>query len=524
MKKYLFIVAVVGIFILNFCADIFAMELAWENISRENLKIRSVLIDPDNNKIIYAGSSNAVIKSEDGGLTWRNILSIGGQNRSVNLFLFDPRDKNSLYAATGNGLYLSRNRGKNWNRVFKGKNFLEIECTELAVLPYGIYLGTKSGLFVSSDDGRSWRRENKIGNNQVLAISYCPKEQSGIYVASTGGIFKSADSGKSWERIFVAFSAGANDSEEAVTENQGEEGIFDIKYVSCDPRNFKNVYIATSKGVYKSQDKGMSWSLIPDFGMLSRDVSFLLVSKESEIYAVTESGVFKYNNERWFELSLGLSGVEVNSLALDVDGNLYAACDKGLFRGQLASGKDNTNNMISIYFEGEPRIEDLRQQAIKYAEVSPEKISEWRKKAAKKAILPQVSVGIDRNTTDLWHWEGGSTTKSDDDVLRRGKDAVNWDVALTWDLSDIIWNDAQTSIDVRSKLMVELREDILDQVNKLYFERLRVKAEMDNLAIEDRHKRFEKQLKLEELRASLDSLTAGYYSAQLRKLSSRQSS
>ena len=132
--------------------------------------------------------------------------------------------------------------------------------------------------------------------------------------------------------------------------------------------------------------------------------------------------------------------------------------------------------------------------------------------------MPQISVGLDRNSTDLWHWEGGSTTKTDDDVLRRGKDTVDWGVSLSWDLSELVWNDAQASIDVRSKLMVELREDILDQVNKLYFERLRIKAELDNLAIEDRSKRFDKQLKLEELTASLDSLTAGYYSDQLRKL------
>ena len=72
--------------------------------------------------------------------------------------------------------------------------------------------------------------------------------------------------------------------------------------------------------------------------------------------------------------------------------------------------------------------------------------------------------------------------------------------------------------------MVELRNDILDQVNKLYFERLRVKSELENLALEDRDKRFQKQLKLEELAASLDSLTSGYYSEQLRKLVSKEQS
>jgi hypothetical protein len=70
--------------------------------------------------------------------------------------------------------------------------------------------------------------------------------------------------------------------------------------------------------------------------------------------------------------------------------------------------------------------------------------------------------------------------------------------------------------------VVELRDDILDQVNKIYFERLRVKSELDNLALEDKHKRFEKQLKLEELAASLDALTSGYYSEQLRLLALKQ--
>ncbi len=64
-----------------------------------------------------------------------------------------------------------------------------------------------------------------------------------------------------------------------------------------------------------------------------------------------------------------------------------------------------------------------------------------------------------------------------------------------------------------------MRDDILDQVNKLYYERLRVKMELDNLSIEDSKKRFEKELKLRELAASLDALTTGYYSEQLAKLS-----
>ena len=130
-------------------------------------------------------------------------------------------------------------------------------------------------------------------------------------------------------------------------------------------------------------------------------------------------------------------------------------------------------------------------------------------------MLPQLSIGFDRNSADLWHWEGGSTTKADDDILQRGRDTIDWDISLSWDLGELIWNEDQTSIDVRSRLLVELRDDILDQVTKLYFERRRIRGELDEISLENRKKRRELGLRLEELTAQLDALTGGYFSEQM---------
>ena len=104
-------------------------------------------------------------------------------------------------------------------------------------------------------------------------------------------------------------------------------------------------------------------------------------------------------------------------------------------------------------FEGEPSISDVQEAAIKYAEVHPDKIKEWRDAARKKALLPNVSVGLDRYVTDYWHWDSGTNP----DTLQKGKDAVSWDVTMTWDMGELIWNNDQTSIDTRSKLMEQLR-------------------------------------------------------------------
>jgi len=524
MKKYVVVLVVVVLFISAFVVSVFSNDVVWDDIGRGNLNLRTVLINPDNPRIIYIGSSNAVLKSDDGAETWRSVLSVRGQNKAVNFLLLVS---DSLYAAAANGLFYSLNQGKDWKLIFKGKNSFENECTALAVLPYGIYLGTKGGLFTSKDKGRSWHKESaKLGNTNILAIAYNLKEPNYIYVACTDGVFKSKDNGQSWERIFITHPVENGNNEEEMAEDQDEEGRDSIiRYIALDPNNSNYLYLATTRGVYRSLDRGQTWNSFSDDGLLNKEAQFLLVSKESQLYAVTKSGIFEYTGERWQELSLRLAVDKVNFLALDNRDNLYAATSKGLFKANLSyAAAEQEADTISLYSRDEPDINDVQQAAIKYAEVEPEKIMRWRKQATRRAFLPKLTIGMDRDkdktiSNSIWGTYGSNSSPGkyyvgpDDETRYNNK---NWDVSLTWELGDLIYSDDQTNIDVRSRLMVELRDDILDEVTKLYFERLRVKMELDNLSIEDRKKRFERELKMQELTAMLDALTGGYFSQQLK--------
>ena len=529
MKKYAVVLAVVGLLVLSLATGVLALDLAWEDIGRGNLNLKTVLVETDNPQIIYIGSEQGISKSEDGGGSWRSIFSSRGTKRGVNFLLFASDDKNSLYATTANGLYFSSNLGKNWSRIFKGKNYLENECTALAVLPSAIYLGTKAGLFVSRDKGRSWHRETaQLGKGNILAIAYNPGEPGYIYAVSVSGVFKTADNGQDWERIFLAhpLEDGDDDTGEAPEDQDEEQRSSEITYISLDPNDLNYLYLGASRGVYKSQDKGKSWELLPDYGLLDREIKFLKVSFDSTLYAVTKSGIFKYRGQRWEELSLGLVVQDTRAIYLDSRGNLYAVCGEGLFRASIvvnsASSKDSA---ISLYYKDEPQIKAVQDAAIKYAEVEPEKIIRWRRQAALRALLPRLTIGMDRDkdkttSKSIWgtysSYSNGNINAPDryfigpDDQTRYNNQ--NWGASLTWELGDLIWSDDQTAIDVRSRLMVELRGDILDEVTKLYFERIRLKMEIDNLSLEERKKRTEKELRLQELTASLDALTGGYFS------------
>ncbi|MFA5119420.1 MAG: hypothetical protein WC695_11345 [Candidatus Omnitrophota bacterium] len=508
-----------AIIVLFACVLVSAQEVDCEDISGGNRQFYSVLIGPDDPCIIYAGSHGVVLKSADAGENWRPVLFIKGQNPKVNSLSLSPVNKNIIFAATGNGLYMGTGRGKSWKRIFKGKNYLENVCVCSAVFNSTLYVGTKGGLFVSEDLGKSWiKEEGELGDEPVRALAVDTLTGGCVYVVSDHSVFKKASKQYSWQKIFSIISGESgeeNEFEESPDENdepqEHSRRFKDIKVSSAD-RN--SLFLATTRGAWKSVDGWLTWELLPSYGLLDEDVRCLCQLGDTHFFAATGSGIFIYNGLRWKELYTNPAVRDVNMIICDKAGNLYAATPRELLKISLKglTVEGFADDPAPASQLEDPPIGELYEAAIRYAQVEPEKILLWRKAAAKKAWLPRMTVGWDRNASNLWHWESGSSSKPDDDVLRRGKDFLDWDLTLSWDFGELIWNNDQTSIDARSRLLVQLREDVLDQVTKLYFERRRVKMDLNELRIEDRKKRLEKELRLQELTASLDALTGGFFS------------
>ncbi|MCX5707506.1 MAG: hypothetical protein NTY14_00765 [Candidatus Omnitrophica bacterium] len=522
MGKLIVYLGVIAFVVLASFRLILAAEVVWEDIGDGHLNVSAVLVDPKKPQNIYFGSDQGIFQSTDSGKNWSYVFSLKGENRSINSLVYGSPSKDSLYAATKNGLFYSPDKSNSWKRIFQGQNSSEKDCLSLAVLGGRIYLATKGGLFVSADLGKSWKRQaNQLGYSKVLAIAGDLKTGSPVYAACIEGVFRTENNSVSWDKVFSAHPAENGQDQEFQEEDKEEEELFStIRYIAIDPQDPGRVFLATSSGIYQSFNKGNSWKSIPDQGLNSKEVRFLAINPNSQIYAATSSGIYIFQEDKWRDLSLRLVSGKINGLWLGVCADLFAASSKGLFKSQndvrdeiSASQNDGKPGFLG----SEPEIAAVQQAAMKFAEVEPEKIRQWRIKAAKKAWLPQISLGLNRDTTDLWHWESGSTTKELDDDLRRGRDSLDWDVRLSWNLGDLVWSDDQTSIDVRSRLTVQLRNDILDEVTKIYFERIRLKTELNALDIWDKNKIRDKELRILELNAYLDALTGGYFSRSIPK-------
>jgi photosystem II stability/assembly factor-like uncharacterized protein len=504
------VIWVVWVFLFLAVRVAFSSFGIWQDVSSglKEMKIKSVCFSNDDASLGYIGSDKAVYQTQDAGRYWQEVLTIAGQNSAVNFLLADPFSLNIVYAATTEGLYKGSNCGRDWQRIFKGKNSAQRNCLSLAIGKEGIYLGTQDGLFISEDKGRNWHRHPQLAGIEIASIAI---EDKRVYLATSEGVFKSVDSGGHFEKVYsVLFSQEDIDAD----EDTAAASVSKIRQVIIDKSNVQKLYIASDKGVFVSIDAARSWHRLALAGLTSSDINSILLLA-GRIFAATDDGVFEFRSGRWQEVYQGMTVNTVSFLSSDCRDNLWAATDKGIYKISLQDSENQPDAEIVITkglidnFKDEPSIRQIQEQAIRYAEVQPDKIRAWRRQAALAALMPSISLNYDKTIY------GSGSTKINGEYGTAMVGPRDWGVSLSWDISELVWNPDQTSIDSRSKLMVELRDDIVDEVTRLYFERRRLQLESLLVPPKDTREKIDRELRIAELTASIDALTGGYLSAML---------
>ena len=487
----------------------------------DEVKIESVCMIKERPEIIFAGGQRCVYKSTDAGNSWIRTFMLTGERRGINFISYNPKDLSIIYAATSDGLYGSFDSGKSWKRLFRGRGDMQRNIRCIAVSSDGgiIFIGTQRGLFKSNDSGKHWSLEDYFMNKSIRSLA---AGEGFYYVCASDGVYYQKESNGQWDKVYnlIKYEEEAEEVEYADNDVEPEKSFVCLNSIAVIRGT---VYIATDEGVLFSSIGSDAWSQVDSEGLKTKDIDFI-IAEEKGMFISSQKGIFQYDqkNEIWLDRSIGLTTLNINTINGSFDkGFIFAATEKGLFRMSLDN--DDVNNMgrqwVSNLYLSEPGITEIHQAAIEYAEVSPDKIKWMRSAAKNQALIPKFSFNLDKDVSRSIDLDRGGTNDPDFYIEGPRDRKLGWGIGLNWDLGEFIWSYHQTSIDVRSRLMVQLRNDILDEVTKLYFERLRLKGELMQSPPQETKQATLKQLRLAELTANIDALTGGYLSRKIKTVS-----
>lgn len=156
--------------------------------------------------------------------------------------------------------------------------------------------------------------------------------------------------------------------------------------------------------------------------------------------------------------------------------------------------------------EKELTITEVHRLVLNYNEVSPDKIKQWRIALKFRGLFPKVSLSYDNNVA----------MSSNPNYKECVVGPLDWGVSFSWDLDELVWNSCEDDVDRRNRAMTQMRLNILEEVNEIYFKRLRLKHWLEKESLSEEEK-FQKETEFEELTAMLDGYTGGAFSRYMRK-------
>jgi hypothetical protein len=399
----------------------------------------------------------------------------------------------------------------------------------------GMYIvGTSEGCFISKDAGETWEQINGFPlNTKVIHVKSHPNALHTAFAVTNEGIYKldtENDTARSVMKLFdrateVQSLASDGPVVDKVTVDSGEAHL--IFSLNDD----QLIYLMFDNRLYHSRDGGERWtemqlpsatgSLSGEARLLSEDDSLLFSSKDALwLYNETMQPAFRQlsalprASSRSFDLYEG----RMDTLVLGCDRSLYyqdLRFEPSIGRTSLLVPRYNevlsgNYEEISALDNTLPTVRELQEAAIRYALLSTGRMKSWEWRSRLRSFLPQFSIGLDQEISNNIDIDRGST--SDPDVFLNGpnEEGSSVGVSVDWDLAELVWNDVETSIEIRERALVDQRDEILREVTRLYFEYKRLQKERAVFIELDPRAAIANEIRIEEIRAQLDALTGGY--------------
>ena len=167
-----------------------------------------------------------------------------------------------------------------------------------------------------------------------------------------------------------------------------------------------------------------------------------------------------------------------------------------------------------------PSIEAVHRAVIRAHHLEASRGQRWRARVARRGRWPEVEIragygGARGDATDYDEaFTSGALRRLNDRARDRDRD-FDVQAVLRWDLGEALHHPEEVDVAKEVREWMLLRDEILDEVSQLYFERLRVGVERARLGAGDPEARL-LEIRAAELGAGLDAWTDGWWSRTTR--------
>lgn len=171
-------------------------------------------------------------------------------------------------------------------------------------------------------------------------------------------------------------------------------------------------------------------------------------------------------------------------------------------------------------YKSEPTINVVLDKAVDYAHAHPKQISSWLTRIRHSAWAPKLTTSTGRD----FDKDISVRSKIGTDDISSTKGSVNWkfDIKAEWQLADLIFNHDEIYIARESVRQTLLRQEIVKNVTRLYFNRRKeqVLREMQNKKSSAEEVLLQ-EIQIQELTAQLDGFTGGWFTEQIRAMNTK---
>ncbi len=282
--------------------------------------IGCITIDPANPHVVWVGTGeniggrhvgygDGIYKSEDGGLSWKNMGLKESQH--ISKIIIHPENSDIMWVAAQGplwnkgderGLYKSTDGGTSWNKTLGDDEWIGV--TDIAIDPrdpdllyaatwqrhrnIAAYMGggPGTGLHKSTDGGETWKKLTgglPTSNMGKIGLAISPQEPDILYAAieldrRTGGVFKSTNRGETWIKQSEAVS--------------GATGPHYYQELYACPHNFDRIYLCDVR-IQLSKDGGKTFNRLTEthkhsdnhaIAFRKDDPDYLLVGTDGGLY------------------------------------------------------------------------------------------------------------------------------------------------------------------------------------------------------------------------------------------------